>query len=78
MSSPAILGNKDPEAPSVFEPAALPREARRQKGLVTVKVPAVCIFDPDGDIVRRLRNSGRDRLSRSLFGRLLCRHGNKG
>jgi hypothetical protein len=28
-----ILDNKDPDASSVFEPAALLREARRQKGL---------------------------------------------
>ena len=56
---PAILDNKDPDAPSLFEPAALLREARRQKGLPTVDVPAVCILDPDGDIVRRLRKEGR-------------------
>jgi hypothetical protein len=31
MSSASILDNKDPDAPSVFEPAALLREARRQK-----------------------------------------------
>jgi uridine phosphorylase len=35
------------------------REARRQKGLATVDVPSICILDPDGDIVRRLRQSGR-------------------
>ena len=55
----AILDNKDPASPSVFRPAALLREARRQKGLPTVDVPAVCILDPDGDIVRRLRKEGR-------------------
>ena len=33
MSSAPILDNKDPSAPSVFEPSALLREARRQKGL---------------------------------------------
>ena len=58
MSSPPILDNKQPEAPSVFEPAALLREARRQKGLATVDVPPVCVLDPDGDIVRRLKRSG--------------------
>jgi hypothetical protein len=31
MSVPIILDNKEPDAPSVFEPAALLREARRQK-----------------------------------------------
>ena len=56
-----ILDNKDPAAPSVFRPAALLREARRQKGLATIDVPAICILDPDGDIVRRLRRAGRAR-----------------
>lgn len=55
---PVILDNKNPSAPSVFRPAALLRQARRQKGLPTVEVPAVCILDPDGDIVRRLRKEG--------------------
>jgi uridine phosphorylase len=63
MSSPPILDNKDPDAPSVFEPAALLREARRQKGLPAADVPALCILDPDGDIVRRLRHSGQAKLS---------------
>src|ERR1051325_7161080 len=58
---PPILANKPPAAPSVFQPAALVREARRQKNLPTVDVPAVCILDPDGDIVRRLRAEGRAR-----------------
>jgi uridine phosphorylase len=65
MSSTPILDNKDPDAPSVFEPAALLREARRQKGLSEVPVPSVCILDPDGDMVRHLRKSGRARLSES-------------
>ena len=34
------------------------REARRQKGLATVDVPPICILDPDGDVVRRLKKSG--------------------
>lgn len=55
---PSILDNKNTAAPSVFLPAALLREARRQKGLPTADVPAVCILDPDGDMVRRLRQSG--------------------
>ena len=45
----------------MFEPVALLREARRQKGLATLDVPPVCILDPDGDIVRRLKNSGEAR-----------------
>src|SRR6476659_9101340 len=51
--------NKDPSSPSVFLPTALLREARRQKRLATVNVPALCILDPDGDIVRRLRQTGQ-------------------
>jgi hypothetical protein len=35
------------------------REARRQKGLATIDVPPVCILDPDGDIVRRLKDSSQ-------------------
>jgi uridine phosphorylase len=58
LSSPPILDNKQPDAPSVFEPGALLREARRQKGLATVDVPPVCVLDPDGDIVRRLKRAG--------------------
>jgi uridine phosphorylase len=54
-----IPGNKDHAAPSVFSPQTLLREARRQKSLATVAVPRVCILDPDGDIVRRLRADGR-------------------
>ena len=56
---PVIVDNKNPSLPSVFRPAALLREARRQKALPSVDVPAVCILDPDGDIVRRLRQDGR-------------------
>jgi uridine phosphorylase len=39
------------------------REGRRQKGLSLVNVPAVCILDPDGDIVRRLKTSGKAQQS---------------
>jgi uridine phosphorylase len=62
MSSAPILDNKDPGAASVFEPAALLREARRQKGLSLADVPPLCILDPDGDIVRRLKQSGQATL----------------
>ena len=41
----------------------LSRQARRQKGLSLADVPALCILDPDGDIVHRLRNSGQAKLS---------------
>jgi uridine phosphorylase len=60
-----ILDNKNPDSPSVFAPSALLREARRQKRLPVADVPSVCILDPDGDIVRSLRNSGRARLFES-------------
>lgn len=58
MAPAPIFQNKDANARSVFTPHALLREARRQKGLAAVDVPAVCLLDPDGDIVRRLRESG--------------------
>jgi len=61
-SPPPILDNKDADAPSVFEPAALLREARRQKRLPVAEVPPLCILDPDGDILRRLKNSGQARF----------------
>jgi uridine phosphorylase len=55
---PSIFDNKNTSAPSLFLPAALLREARRQKGLAPIDVPPVCVLDPDGDIVRRLRQTG--------------------
>jgi uridine phosphorylase len=56
---PPILRNKSPAAASVFRAEALLREARRQKRIAAVDVPSVCILDPDGDLVRRLRQEGR-------------------
>jgi uridine phosphorylase len=61
VNMPPLLDNKNSASPSVFRPAALLREARRQKGLRNVDVPAVCILDPDGDMVRRLRKEQRSR-----------------
>jgi uridine phosphorylase len=61
LSAPPILDHKDPEAPSVFEPDALLREARRQKNIATADVPPLCVLDPDGDILRRLRATGAAR-----------------
>ena len=58
MATPPILDNKHTSMPSAFAPAALLREARRQKGLASVEVPPVCILDPDGDLVRELRRTG--------------------
>jgi uridine phosphorylase len=56
---PPILADKDYIAPSVFEPANLLREARRQKQLPEIAVPEICLLDPDGDILRVLRREGR-------------------
>jgi uridine phosphorylase len=60
---PPLLNNKNPAAKSVFSPSALLREARRQKGLATANVPSICVLDPDGDIVRRLKATGKARLA---------------
>jgi len=56
--APPILDNKRAASKSLFTPSALLREARRQKGLADVPAPSVCIFDPDGDLARRLRQTG--------------------
>ena len=56
-----ILDHKYHGEPSVFDPKALLREARRQKHLTAQDVPAVCILDPDGDVVRHLKASGKAR-----------------
>ncbi|MFZ0210566.1 MAG: nucleoside phosphorylase [Roseiarcus sp.] len=58
MDLPPLLDNKPTDSPSVFTPSALLREARRQKGIARAEAPPVCILDPDGDLVRRLRLSG--------------------
>jgi uridine phosphorylase len=57
-----IVANKHHAAASAFTPENLLREARRQKGLAETPVPEVCVLDPDGDMVRRLRSAGRARL----------------
>ncbi len=59
VSPPPILEDKDHADPSAFTPENLLREARRQKGLPSATVPGVCVLDPDGDIVRDLRQTGR-------------------
>ncbi|HZM80637.1 MAG TPA: nucleoside phosphorylase [Candidatus Limnocylindrales bacterium] len=56
-----LLQSKDYTAPSLFSPANLLREARRQRNLPDVAVPRVGLLDPDGDIVRYLAASGRGR-----------------
>lgn len=60
MTSP-LVQTKDIDAPSVFQPAALLREAWRQKGLPDTPVPPVCRLDPDGDIVAHVVRSGAAR-----------------
>ncbi len=62
---PPILRQKHHDAPSVFRPENLLREARRQKRVPAGEVPRVCILDPDGDIVDYLRGSGAARPSPS-------------
>jgi uridine phosphorylase len=57
-SSP-LLRAKAYDQPSVFQPENLLREGRRQRGRPDVAVPAVCLLDPDGDIVRHLTATGR-------------------
>ena len=58
---PPILQRKHHQAPSVFTPEALLREARRQKGIDAGVVPEICVLDPDGDIVRHLVAASRAR-----------------
>jgi len=55
----AILARTDFAEPSVFLPENLLREARRQRGLPAGRVPAICLLDPDGDMVRHLVGEGR-------------------
>ncbi len=53
-----VLTNKLYAKPSVFTPENLLREARRQKGLELGTVPAICVLDPDGDLVDYLNATG--------------------
>lgn len=54
-----LLRHKAYDEPSVFRPENLLREARRQNEVEEGPVPPVCLLDPDGDIVDRLRAAGR-------------------
>ncbi|HLB29985.1 MAG TPA: hypothetical protein VJN91_00505 [Gammaproteobacteria bacterium] len=56
-----ILDHKHPDQPSVFDPANLLREARRQKAAPLGNVPEICVLDPDGDLSRQLRGQGARR-----------------
>jgi len=53
-----VLDHKVHREPSVFTPANLLREARRQKSIAQGNVPEICVLDPDGDLWRHLRESG--------------------
>jgi uridine phosphorylase len=59
---PPILARKCYEEASAFTPENLLREARRQKAIAEARVPSVCVLDPDGDLVRRLKADGRTRF----------------
>jgi nucleoside phosphorylase len=58
-SYPPLLAHKECDAPSVFDPHTLLREARRQKRLALRAIPPICVLDPDGDLVRHLRREDR-------------------
>lgn len=60
---PRLWERSDYDEPSVFAPETLLREARRQRNLSAGRVPAVCLLDPDGDVVRYLQASGQGRRS---------------
>jgi Phosphorylase superfamily len=57
-----LLERKDHEAPSVFRPENMLREARRQKALDCGHVPPICVIDPDGDIVSHVQRTFAARL----------------
>ena len=59
-----ILENKYYQEESVFKPENLLREAKRQKGLPECKVPAICLLDPDGDILEYLLRTGKAKLNK--------------
>jgi len=54
-----ILQRKHYRQASAFTPEGLLREARCQKDIAASSVPAVCVLDPDGDMVRQLTRKGR-------------------
>ena len=62
---PPILDEKHYGEASAFTPENLLREARRQKAAADVNVPAVCVLDPDGDLVRSLKSSAQPQLHHS-------------
>ena len=61
LDTAPLFASRDYEAPSLFTPQNLLREVRRQKRLPEGRVPAVCVLDPDGDLVEFLQATGRTR-----------------
>src|SRR4029077_12978301 len=59
---PPILAQKHYSTPSAFTPESLLREARRQKRIADTGIPAICILDPDGDMLRHLLARGEARI----------------
>ena len=57
-AAPPILRGKSHREASVFTAGNLLREARRQGRLPPIRVPAACLLDPDGDVVRHLASRG--------------------
>ena len=62
---PGMLARADHDQTSIFLPENMLREGRRQRNLPAGEVPAACLLDPDGDIVRHLIAEGRARRSPS-------------
>lgn len=56
---PPILSAKYYDAASVFTPEALLHQAQRQKSGSLEPIPDICLLDPDGDILRRLKSENR-------------------
>jgi uridine phosphorylase len=52
-----LTARSDHGSPSVFRPENMLREARRQKGLTVGSVAPICVLDPDGDLVRHVRQT---------------------
>jgi uridine phosphorylase len=59
---PPILAQKHYSTPSAFTPGNLLREARRQRRGTEADIPAICLLDPDGDMVRSLVARGEAQL----------------
>ena len=68
MNKHLLFDKQDYEEESVFKPENLLREARRQKSLPQCEIPAICLLDPDGDIVTYLSKSGRASVNRCWAG----------